>query len=133
MAIELGVVFPQTRFGADPEATQRFAVVAERLSYSHLLVYDHVLGASHAGRELGGPYTEHDPFHEPLVLLGYFAGITSRIELVTSILILPQRQTALVAKQAAEIDILSGGRLRLGIGLGWNRVEYEALNEDFGN
>jgi probable F420-dependent oxidoreductase len=98
-------------------------------------VYDHVLGAVHEGREpkLTRSYTEQSAFHEPFVLFGYLASLTTRIELVTGILILPQRQTALVAKQAAEVDILSGGRLRLGVGLGWNYVEYEALNEDFAN
>lgn len=130
-AVEIGATFPQTRFGADPAAVREFALTAEQLGYTHLLAYDHVLGASHEGRDLGGPYTEHDPFHEPLVLFGYLAAITTRIELVTAVLVLPQRQAALVAKQAAEVALLSGGRLRLGVGVGWNRVEYESLNEDF--
>jgi probable F420-dependent oxidoreductase len=131
--MQIGVTFPQTRFDGDPVAARDFAQAAEALGYAHLLAYDHVLGAEHAGREpkLWGPYTEHDPFHEPMVLFGYLAGVTSRIELGTAVLILPQRQTALVAKQAAEIDLLSGGRFRLGVGLGWNYVEYESLNEDY--
>lgn len=131
----IGAVFPQTRFDGDPVAVRDFAQAAEALGYNHLLAYDHVVGAVHERREpeLWGPYTDLDPFHEPLVLFGYIAGVTSRIELGTAVLILPQRQTTLVAKQAAEIDLLSGGRLRLGVGLGWNYVEYESLNEDFTN
>ncbi|MGB5755388.1 MAG: LLM class F420-dependent oxidoreductase [Acidimicrobiales bacterium] len=124
-----GVVYPQIELGGDVGAVKAFAQAAEGLGYDHLLVYDHVLGAEHAGREptLTGPYTESDPFHEPLVMFGYLAGITERIELVTGVIILPQRQTALVAKQAADVDLYSGGRLRLGVGVGWNWVEYEAL------
>ena len=130
--MRLGVVFPQTEIGADPAVVKDYAQAAEALGYAHLLVYDHVLGAD-PNREGGwrGPYTEQHLFHEPFVLFGYLAALTQRLELVTGILILPQRQTALVAKQAAEVDVLSGGRLRLGVGVGWNHVEYEALNEDF--
>lgn len=133
--MDIGVVFPQTEIGRDPGAARAFVQRAEELGYTHLRIYDHVLGAVHAGREpkLVGPYTEESSFHEPFVLFGYLAAITHRIELVTGVIILPQRQTALVAKQAAEVDILSNGRLRLGVGVGWNPVEYEALNEDFGN
>lgn len=131
--MQIGAVFPHQEIGSDPAVLKDWAQTAEGLGYSHILVYDHVLSASHEGREppLWGPYTEHDAFHEPLVLLGYFAACTAKVELVTGILILPQRQTALVAKQAAEIDLLSNGRLRLGIGTGWNYVEYDGLNEDF--
>ena len=105
----------------------------EDLGFDHLLAYDHVLGAVHADRTppLTGPYTEHDPFHDPFVMFAYLAGITERIGFATGILILPQRQTALVARQAADVDLLSGGRLRLGVGVGWNHVEYEALGQDF--
>ena len=104
------------------------------MGYRHLLIYDHVLGASTTNRpDWSGPYTSDTMFHEPFVLFGYFAGITRQIELVTGVIILPQRQTALVAKQAAEVDVLSGGRLRLGIGVGWNKVEFQGLSEDFGN
>jgi probable F420-dependent oxidoreductase len=134
--MRFGVVFPQTEIGADPAVVKDYAQAAEQLGYDHLLVYDHVLGADTTiaeRRDWRGPYTHETMFHEPFVLFGYLAGLTERIELVTGIIILPQRQTALVAKQTAEIDILSGGRLRLGVGIGWNSVEYEALNEDFHN
>lgn len=132
--MKLGAVFPTCEIGNDPAAIRDFAQTAEGLGYSHLIVYDHVLGAVHQGREpkLTGPYTERDPFHEPFVLYGYLAGLTTTLELATGVIILPQRQTALVAKQAAEVAVLSGGRLRLGVGTGWNWVEYEALNESFG-
>jgi len=132
--MKTGVVFPQTEIGADPAAVRDYVQAAEELGYSHLLVYDHVLGADtrhHAGWQ--GSYTSESMFHEPFVLFGYLAGITTKLELVTAVLILGQRQTALVAKQAAEVDLLTGGRLRLGVGVGWNHVEYEALNQDFGN
>jgi probable F420-dependent oxidoreductase len=133
--MDIGVVFPQTEIGRDPGAARAFVQRAEELGYTHLRIYDHVLGAVHEGREpkLTGPYHERSSFHEPFVLFGYLAALTRRIELVTGVIILPQRQTVLVAKQAAEVDILSGGRLRLGVGVGWNWVEYEALNEDFAN
>ncbi len=130
--MRVGVIFPQTEIGADPSAVREYTQAAEELGYDHLAVYDHVLGADPERRpDWRGPYTHKTMFHEPFVLFGYMAGITKRLELVTSIIILPQRQTALVAKQAAEVDVLSGGRLRLGIGIGWNAVEYEALGEDF--
>jgi probable F420-dependent oxidoreductase len=130
--MQYGVVFPQTEFGNDRQALKDYAQTAEGLGYDYLLVYDHVLGA-HPDREpkLTGPYTDQHPFHEPMVFFGFLSAITERLELVTGILILPQRQTALVAKQTAEVDVLSGGRLRLGIGIGWNYVEYHALGEDF--
>lgn len=128
--MEYGVVFPQTEIGTDPGAIAAVARAVEDLGFAHLLVYDHVLGAvPRDGTWLG--YTYQDAFHEPFVLLGYLAGLTTRLVLATGIIILPQRQTALVAKQAAEVDVLSGGRLRLGVGVGWNDVEYEALGEDF--
>lgn len=130
--MKLGVVFPQTEFGNDPAAIRDFAQAVEGAGYDHLLIYDHVLGADARRTDRPrGPYTHETPFHEPLVLFGYLAAVTSRIDLATGVLILPQRQTALVAKQAAEIDILSGGRLRLGIGTGWNKVEYDSLGQDF--
>ena len=132
--MQLGAIFPQTEIGADPAGVRDFAQAAESLGYEHLLVFDHVLGADASKREgWEGFYDHTDLFHEPFVLFGYLAGITEKIELVTGVLILGQRQTALVAKQAAEIDVLTGGRLRLGIGTGWNDVEYEALGEDFHN
>ncbi len=131
--MQIGVVFPQTEFGDDPGLIRDYAQAAEELGYSHILAYDHVLGAVHAGRQppLTGPYTEETPFHEPLVLFGYLAGVTRTIGLMTGVLIVSQRQTALVAKQAAEVDLLSGGRLRLGIGTGWNYVEYDSLGMEF--
>ena len=130
--MKYGVVFPQIEFGNDPHAIRDYAQTAEALGYDYLLVYDHVLSA-HPNRErrLTGPYTHEHPFHEPMVFFGFLAAVSTRLQLTTGILILPQRQTALVAKQAAQVDVLSGGRLRLGVGLGWNHVEYEALGQDF--
>jgi len=132
--MKTGVVFPQTEIGADPAAVRDYVQAVEELGYAHMMVYDHVLGADtshHANWQ--GSYTSESMFHEPFVLFGYLAGITRKIELVTAVLILGQRQTALVAKQAAEVDLLTGGRLRLGVGVGWNHVEYEALNQEFSN
>lgn len=132
--MKVGVVFPQTESGVDPLAIREYARAVEDMGYTHLLVYDHVLGASTATRpDWTGAYTSETLFHEVFVFLSYVAALTSTIELVTGVLILPQRQTALVAKQAAELDLLSGGRLRLGVGVGWNDVEYEGLNENFHN
>jgi probable F420-dependent oxidoreductase len=132
--MQIGVVYPQNELGGDPAAVRRIGRAAEDLGFDHLLAYDHVLGAVHADRAhpLPGPYTENDPFHDPFVMFAYLAGITERIGFATGILVLPQRQTALVARQAADVDLLSGGRLRLGVGVGWNHVEYEALGQDFG-
>ena len=132
--MQVGVVFPQTEISSDPGAVRDYVQAAEDLGYNHLIAYDHVLGADtryHPG--WSGGYTSNDMFHEPFVVFGYMAAITTTLELVTAILILGQRQTALVAKQAAEVDVLSGGRLRLGVGVGWNPVEYEALGENFHN
>ena len=129
--MQLGAVFPQTEIGSDPGPVRDFAVAAEELGYDYLLVYDHVIGADPSKHTLVGPYTHESMFHEPFVLFGYLAAITERMDLVTGILILPQRQTALVAKQAAEVDLLSGGRMILGVGVGWNQVEFEVLGEDF--
>jgi probable F420-dependent oxidoreductase len=130
--MKIGVVFPQTEIGADPDMVAKFATTAESLGYDHLIAYDHVLGASTASRpDWKGPYNSESMFHEPLVLFSYLAGLTKTIELVTGVIILPQRQTALVAKQAACVDVLSKGRLRLGVGTGWNEVEYEALGANF--
>ncbi|CAN5537219.1 LLM class F420-dependent oxidoreductase [soil metagenome] len=132
--MRVGVVFPQTEFGGDPGAVRAYGERVEELGYTHILAYDHVVGADpavHTG--WGGPYDVHTTFHEPLVMFGYLAAVTESVELVTGVVILPQRQTVLVAKQAAEVDLLSRGRLRLGVGIGWNAVEYQALGEDFGN
>lgn len=132
--MRVGVVFPQTEIGSDPGAIKEYAQAVEQLGFRHILAYDHVIGANPASRPgWHPPYTYLDPFHEPFVLFGYLAGLTKQLELVTGILILPQRQTVLVAKQAAALDVLSGGRLRLGIGIGWNPVEYEGLGADFKN
>ena len=129
--MQIGVVFPQTEIGADRGAIRAYTARVEELGYQHILAYDHVLGADPAvHRPWHGPYDVDTTFHEPFVLFGYLAALTS-LELVTGIIILPQRQTALVAKQAAEVDLLTNGRFRLGVGLGWNAVEYEALGTDF--
>lgn len=130
--MKIGVVFPQTEFGNDPSALRDYAQTAEALGFNHIVAYDHILGAN-PERPGGwkGPYTFKTPFHEVFVLFGFMAACTERVGLVTGILILPQRETALVAKQASSVDVLSGGRLRLGVGLGWNPVEYEALKQDF--
>lgn len=130
--MEIGVVFPQSEIGNDPGAIAAYAQAAEEMGFSHIAAFDHVVGANPASRPGWRPlYTHENAFHEIFVLFGYLAGVTRRIGLVSSILILPQRQTALVAKQAAEIDVLSRGRLRLGVANGWNPVEYEVLGEDF--
>jgi probable F420-dependent oxidoreductase len=124
-------VFPQTELGGDPAAVRAYGQGVEELGFTHILAYDHVVGADPAVHQgWNGPYDVQTTFHEPFVLYGYLAAITT-VELVTGIIILPQRQTALVAKQAAEVDILTGGRFRLGVGLGWNPVEYEALDKRF--
>jgi probable F420-dependent oxidoreductase len=129
--MQIGVIYPQTELPTDPDTVRAYVRRVEELGYSHLAIYDHVLGADpavHAGWK--GPYDVDTTFHEPLVFYGFVAAIT-QLELVTGIVVAPQRQTALLAKQAAEVDILSQGRFRLGIGIGWNPVEYEALGQDF--
>ncbi|KPK04373.1 MAG: luciferase, partial [Anaerolineae bacterium SG8_19] len=120
--MRIGVVFPQTEFGTDPIAIRDYAQAAESLGYRHILAYDHVVGAN-----------PDRPLFEPFVLFSFMAAVTQDIELTTGIIILPQRQTVLVAKQAATLDVLCGGRLRLGVGIGWNWVEYEALDQEFSN
>jgi probable F420-dependent oxidoreductase len=132
--MNIGVLFPQNEFGNDPGAIRDFAQTAESLGYTHIVAYDHVLGAN-PDRPGGwtGRYTHKDAFHEPFNLFSFMAAVTQRIGFAPGIIVLPQRQTALVAKQATELDVLSGGRLRLGVGLGWNAVEYEALGKNFRN
>ncbi len=132
--MRFGIVYPQTEFPTDPAAVRDFAQTVEGLGFSHVVAYDHVLGAN-PDRPGGwkGPYTHESSFLEPFSLFSFMAAHTTRLGFLTGILILPQRQTALVAKQAATLDVLSGGRLRLGVGLGWNQVEYVALGEDFHN
>jgi len=129
--LKIGVTFPQTEIGSDPIVLRDYAQAAESLGYHHLLAYDHVIGADVSGRPNWRGYTHESQFHEPLVLFAYLGALTTTIEFVSGVVILPQRQTVLFAKQAAEVDVLTGGRLRLAVGLGWNAVEYEALNEDF--
>jgi probable F420-dependent oxidoreductase len=130
--MKIGVVYPQTELGGDPQAVREIGLATEALGYDHLLAYDHVVGATHDREpKLTGPYTDNDPFHDPFVMFAFLAGITERIEFVSGVIILPQRQTALVAKQTADLDLLSGERFRLGIGVGWNYVEYDALGQDF--
>lgn len=132
--MRIGATFPQTEIGSDAIGVKDYAQAVEAMGFTHILTYDHVIGADLTNRpDWKGPYNLNSGFHEPFVLYGYLAGLTKTIELVTGVIILPQRQTVLVAKQAAALDVLSQGRLRLGVGLGWNEVEYEALNEEFGN
>lgn len=131
--MKIGLVYPQTELGGDPDAVRRIGLAAAELGYDHLLAYDHVVGAVHDDRlpKLWGPYTDQHPFHDPFVMFAHLAAITESLEFASGVLILPQRQTVLVAKQAADVDLLSGERLRLGVGVGWNYVEYEALGQDF--
>ena len=132
--MQFGVVFPQTEFGCDPAAVRDYTQAVEGMGYTHVIAYDHVLGAN--PNRPGGwnrPYTHELSFLEPFVLFSYMAALTKRLGFMTGVLILPQRQTVLVAKQAATLDVLCGGRFRLGVGLGWNAVEYSALNENFHN
>lgn len=135
--MKFGVTFPQTEIGTDPVAIRDFVQAAEGARFDYLAAFDHLIGAHpdrFVGQDLGfpsPPFLYKHEFHEPFTLFAYLAGLTKRIGFTTSIVILPQRQTALVAKQAAEVDLLSGQRLRLGVGIGWNFTEYEVLNEDF--
>jgi probable F420-dependent oxidoreductase len=131
--MQVGVVFPQTEIGADVGAIRDYALTVQELGFRHILAYDHVVGADPAVHPGDWPFHVDSTFHEPFVLFGYLAGVVPRLELVTGVIILPQRQTVLVAKQAAEVDLMTGGRFRLGVGVGWNALEYEALGEDFGN
>lgn len=130
--MEIGLVLPQTEIGPDPDTLVRYAQSAEVHGFGHLLAYDHVLGAN-ADRPGGwdGPYDHADQFHEPLTLYSYLAGRTDSLEFVTGVLVLPQRQTAVVAKQAAQVDRFADGRFRLGVGVGWNPLEYVALDQPF--
>jgi len=128
--MQIGVTFPQTEIGADPAVIRDYAQAAQGMGYRHLVAFDHVLGADTTHRPGWRGYTHRQMFHEPFVLFGYLAALT-HLEFVPAVIILPQRQTALVAKQAAEVDVLTAGKLRLGIGVGWNPVEYEALGMNF--
>jgi probable F420-dependent oxidoreductase len=132
--VQIGVTFPQLEIGSDPGGIRAYAQAAEELGYTHLLAYDHVLGAEPSGWPgWSGAYNHQSSFHELFAVFGYIAGVAPRLSLVTGVIILPQRQTALVAKQATEIDLLTGGRFRLGVGIGWNYVEFEGLGKDFKN
>lgn len=128
-----GAVLPTNEIGHDSGALRDWAQGVEALGFDRIIAFDHVLGATHADREppLTGPYTEMDPFHEPFVTFGFMAAVTTRVELMTGVLILPQRQAALVAKQAVQLDIVSNGRFVLGVGTGWNHIEYESLGMSF--
>ena len=130
--MRVGVVFPQIEIGADVAGVKAYAQAVEQMGYQHLMAYDHVIGADTSVRpNWSGPYTVDSMFHEPLVVFGYLAGVAPRLELVTGVIILPQRQTVLAAKQAAEVDVVTAGKFRFGVGIGWNEVEYEALGMDF--
>jgi probable F420-dependent oxidoreductase len=130
--MNVGVIFPTTEIGADPTIIRDWAQACEAAGFHHILAFDHVIGADPINPTGSQAYMDHTtPFHEPLVLFAYLAGVTRRIEFTTGVLVLPQRQAVLVAKQVAELDILSGGRVRLGIGLGWNEMEFRALGADF--
>ncbi len=132
--MEIGFVYPHTEFGNDPQAIRDLAQTAEGLGFTHVLAYEHVLGVDpNRQKDWNRPYDFKSSFQSPLLLFSYMAAITEKLGFITGILILPQRQTALVAKQAATLDVLSGGRLRLGIGIGWNKHEYVALGENFNN
>ena len=129
--MRFGAIFPQIELGHDAGAAKAFAQGAEALGFDHILIFDHVVGGNPKTHKLKGPYSSNDPFLEPFALYSYMAALTTKIEFTTGIVILPQRQTVLVAKQAATLDLLSGGRFRFGVGIGWNDIEYQALGEDF--
>lgn len=132
--MKIGLVYPQTEFSSDPAAIKDYAQMAEDLGYTHILAYDHILGINPPDPDnWPGPYTHEDPFQEIFSLYSFMAGFTEQIEFVTGVLILPQRETTLAAKQAAQLDVLSGGRVRLGVGIGWNKVEMESIGYDFSN
>ena len=131
--MQLGVAYPTRELDANPQNVRKYIRAAEELGYQHLLAYDHVIKTPHANRQppLNGPYTEKDSFQDPLVFFGFAAAVTEKLEFATGVLCLPQRQTAVVAQQAADVDLLSEGRLRLGVGIGWNYIEFAALGMDF--
>jgi len=131
--MKIGVSYPVTEVAANPDNVRKFVQMTEELGFTHIMLHDHVVKAPHEGREppLTGPYTEKHSFHDPFVLFSFAAALSDRLEFVTGVLILPQRQTVLVAQQAADVDLLSRERLRLGVGMGWNYVEFEALGQDF--
>lgn len=134
-SLRIGAVFPQTEIGTDRVDISSWIEGARDLGFHHMVAYDHVLNGEQAYHhpKLVGRYDETKPFHEVMVLFGYMAAIAPEMEAVSGVVILPQRQTALVAKQASTVDILTGGRFRLGVGIGWNDIEYQGLNEEFRN
>src|SRR5579859_3889689 len=130
--MKLGAIFPQTEIGNDPEDIRTYGQRVEEMGLARIVAYDHVLGAGRTTRpDWSGAYDSDTPFHEPFTLFSFLAAVTQSVELMTGVIILPQRQTALVAKQAAGVDTLSKGRMTLGVGVGWNPVEFEGLNESF--
>lgn len=132
--MKIGVIFPQTEIGNNPEDIKLYGKTVESIGFSHILAYEHVVGANLKNRpDWSGVYNINNPFHEPFVLFSFLSSITNRIKFLTGVIILPQRQAVLVAKQAASLDVLSNGRLELGIGIGWNNLEYEALGMNFKN
>jgi probable F420-dependent oxidoreductase len=133
-SFRVGAVFPQLEIEPEASAIRDFARGVEEMGYSHLIAYDHVVGADVSDRpEWNMPYTHESAFHEPMALFAYLAGCTSSLILSTGVVVLPQRQTVLFGKQAANIDVFSNGRLRIGVGVGWNTIEYEALDVEFAN
>jgi alkanesulfonate monooxygenase SsuD/methylene tetrahydromethanopterin reductase-like flavin-dependent oxidoreductase (luciferase family) len=132
--MRIGVTFPQSEIGTDPAVLRDYFQAIEGMGYDYVTLPEHVLGAgSSFTNDWRSYYTRDNAFHEPFVLYGFAAALTTRLELALAILVLPQRQTALVAKQAAELDMISAGRVRMGVGLGWNEIEFTALNENFRN
>ncbi len=131
--MKIGVSYPTTEVAGDGQAIRAFVRAAEDLGYDHIMAYDHVVTGPLEQRDppLTGPYTEKDSFHDPFTFFAFAAALTERLEFATGVLVLPQRQTAVVAQQAADIDLFSNERLRLGVGIGWNHVEYAALGQNF--
>src|SRR5207249_571278 len=127
-------VLPQGEIGADVAGLRAYAQAVQDLGYDFLVASDHVVGADPAAHpQLDRVYSIESFQHEPLALFAFLAGVAPRLGFLSSVVILPQRQTVLAAKQAAEIDLLTDGRFRFGVGIGWNPVEFDALNERFQN
>ncbi len=131
--MKLGAAYPTTEVAGDANLIRKFVRAAEDMGFNHIMTPDHVVKAPHEGRNppLFGPYTDKHSFHDPFTLFSFMSALTDRLEFVTGVLVAPQRQTALLAQQAADVDLLSGERLRLGVGIGWNYVEFDALGQDF--
>jgi probable F420-dependent oxidoreductase len=131
--MQIGTLLPLGDIGGEPATLREYAQGAEAIGYDFLEAPDHVVGVNAASRPGWDRNSSADLFHDPFVLFGFLAGVSTKLGFATGVLILPQRQSVLVAKQAACLDVLCGGRFRLGIGVGWNEVEFTALNEDFHN